>query len=306
MVIALVGTNWYGLKKTLDEHIKQFRSEHGDMAIEKIYAPESTYNEISGALGSVSLFVSTKMIVITDLSGNKEVAEKINDLIQMVDDQTTLIIVETNVDKRSAYYKTLKKLDNFKEFGELNEVQLQAWIEDYVKSAGGEINRSDASYLIERIGLNQTMIERELAKLLQYDSNITKASIEDLTDQTPVSTIFNLVDTVFSGNLNRALKLYDEQRALRVEPQAIYGMLVWQMHIVTICSAAGSKSSHEIAQETGVNSYVAGKAQTIAQRMGAAKIQNFLKLLRDIEITSKSQTYDLDDALKYAITSLAF
>lgn len=306
MVTALVGTNWYGLKHALDDLVSQFQAKHGDMAIEKIYAPDVSYNDIAGALESVSLFVSTKMVVVTDISGNKETVEKISELLKKVDDSTNFVIVESSVDKRSSYYKTLNKLDNFREFSELNEAQLSAWIQDYVTVAGGSISRSDANYLIERVGSNQTLIERELAKLLQFDPNITRKSIEELTDQTPSSTVFNLVDTVFAGNTDRALQLYDEQRAQRVEPQAIYGMLVWQMHIVTICAAAGDKTSDEIARETGLNAYVVGKAQAIARRMGGAKVQQFLKLLRDIEITSKQQTYNLDDALKYAITSLAY
>lgn len=306
MVTALVGTNWYALKKALDSRYESFSKQHGQLAIEKIYLPEASYNQLASSLESVSLFVSTKMVVATDISGNKEVMEKIGQLVEMVDESTELIIVEGSVDKRSSYYKTLKKLGDFHEFGELNEAQAAAWIQEYVKSGHGEISFADANYMVQRIGANQTLLERELAKLLLYEPKITKDAIEQLTDQTPASTIFNLVDSVFSGNIARALKLYDEQRAQRVEPQSIYGMLVWQMHIVAVCSAAGQRNSDEIARDTGLNSYVVSKAQNIARKMGSGKVQDFLKLLRDIEINSKKQTYNLDDALKYAIASLAY
>lgn len=306
MVYAIVGSNWYLVKQTLDQIVSEFEKEHGDLATERFYGPESTYEEIAGALSSVSLFMSTKMVIVYDLSANKTVAERIDELLKLASDDTRLVIVESNVDKRSSYYKQLKKLKNFKEFGEVSEDALASWAAKYVGDNKGTLSLNDARYLIQRVGANQTGMERELAKLIQYDPKISRNSINELTDQTPTGTIFNLVDTVFSGDVSGTLRMYDNQRALKVEPQAIFGMFVWQMHIVAVCLTAGNKSASQISNDTGLNSYVVGKAQTIARRMGNQKVKEFLALLRDIELTSKKQTYNFDDAIKYAITTLAY
>ena|SRR3989344_828358 len=306
MITVLAGSNWFALKDELDKLVQDFREKHGDLAIERIHAPDTNIAEILTSLGGVSLFTADKMVILTEVSGNKDVADKLDKILESVSERTSLIIVEKVLDKRSVYYKSLKKLNNFQEFNELSENALVQWAIEYVSKSGGKINAMAVLYLIERVGSSQTMIERELAKLVLYDKNISRENIDDLTEAAPSSTVFNLVESAFSGNVKGALKIYEEQRILRKEPQAIYGMLVWQMHMVAVCAAAGSKSVQEISTETGLNSYSLGKAQIVARRMGAAKVQEFLKLLRDIEITSKSQTYDFDEALKYAITSLAY
>lgn len=305
MVYAIVGSNWYLVKQALDLIVGGFQKEHGDLAIERLQGSEVEYSEIVAALSSVSLFMSTKMVVVYDLSGNKGAAEHIDDLLKLASDDAQLVIVELSVDKRSSYYKQIKKLKNFKEYSELSEDALVPWARGYVKDNNGTLSMPDAQYLIRRVGANQTMLERELSKLLQYGPIITGDTINELTEQTPSGTIFNLVDMVFSGDVSGALRMYDNQRAQKVEPQAIFGMFVWQMHIVAVCLAAGSKNSMQISQETSLNNYVVSKAQAIARRMGSKKVIEFLDLLRDIELTSKKQTYNFDDAMRYAITWLA-
>lgn len=305
MIHIFVGVNWFGIKQQLDELVKAFVSEHGDLALERIDASEASYEQILGAIESLPFLASKKLVVLQDLSLNKQTAEELETLLNRAGDTTDLIIVESKLDKRSVYYKQLKKTKGFKEFNEPDLASLATWLTDAADRAGAAISRSDAAYLVERVGLNQTALASELEKLIQYNPKITLSNIELLTEQTPSSTIFNLVDAAFSGNLKTAMRLYDEQRAQKVEPQAMHGMLVWQMNVVAACSAGGSRSASEIATDTGLNPYIVGKSQAIARQMGRARISAFLTLLRDIDYTSKRQTYDYDQAMRYAIVSLA-
>lgn len=306
MIKILVGNNWYGIKSALDEEVQGFLAENSDINIERFYGPDDEINNIKAALSSVSLFSDKKLVIVEQLSAHKETTENLEDFLKLAEGDNLLIIVESNIDKRSSYYKNLKKLEGFSEFNELDEGSLTSWIKNYTTENGGEISPADARYLVMRVGNTQANLQNELTKLLQYDKKITKYTIDLLTEQTPTSTIFSLVDIAFSGDIKKALKLYEEQRSLRIEPQAIFGMLVWQMHLVAVCLAAGNKNSSEISADTGINSYVLGKAKNIANRMGKAKIIEYLDLLRDIEKTSRKQTYNFDDAMKLAITKLAY
>lgn len=305
MIYILVGENWFGVRARLQELTAAFVSQHTDLAVEKIDADEATPERIQGAIEALPFLTTKKMVVVYHLSAHKDAAEQLEQLSIRADEITELIIVEAKLDKRSTYYKTLKKSKGFEEFNELDETGMQRWLSDHAKQKKAELSPADARYLIERVGLNQTALATELEKLTQYDPNITKQTIDLLTEQTPSSSIFNMVDAAFSGNLRSALKLYDEQRAQRVEPQAIHGMLVWQMNMVATCAAAGDRTVNEIAADTKLSPFVLGKSQTIARHMGRQKISEFLKLLRDVDYASKHQTYDYDQAIRYAITSLA-
>lgn len=305
MISILLGSNWFAIKQELDRIVSDFEKKHGSLAIERLYAPEAEKDTIFTVAGARSLFSEDRLVIMTDLSRNKAAAEEIDSLISSIDDSTVAVLVENSLDKRSVYYKTLKKLPGFKEFNELSDDALARWLVAYAESMGAKLNIGDARYLIERTGNNQTVLERELTKLALYDKSITREKIHLLTEATPQSTVFQLVETAFSGNGKRALELYNEQRALRKEPQAIFGMLVWQMHLVAVCTAAGSKSAREIAGETGLKEYSLSKAQAVARRMGTEKVRDFLTLLRDMEKTAKSQTYNLDDGLRFAIVQLS-
>lgn len=306
MTTALVGTNWFELKTELDRLVAQFVEEHGDLALERIDCEETTYEQLASSIESLPFLASKKMVVASNLSANKDITEKLDVLIEKAGDTTDLVIVESKVDKRGSYYKQLKKLAGFKEFNHPDAFALNKWVQEYVVAYGGTIRPQDASYLVERIGQDQTRLSKELEKLLQYESAITKQTIDELTEETPSSTIFNLIESAFTGNVKRSLQLYDEQRAQRVEPQAILGMLVWQMHIVSIVSfAPESKTSDQIAKDAGLNPYVVKKSQSIASKMGRDKVNKVMTQLRDIDRNSKTKAINFDDSLKYLIVALA-
>lgn len=307
MTTALTGNNSFQLNEHVRQIVAAFIREHGDLALEKLDGAEVSYEQILGAVESLPFLASKKMVVVYDMSLNKEAAEKLEQLIGGAGDTTDLIIVEAKPDKRGVYYKQLKKLTDFTEFNELDEGQLTVWLVAESKRLGASLSRSDATYLVQRVGANQMRLSHELEKLVQYNPDVTRKSIDLLTDENPSSTIFNLVDSVFSGNLRQALRIYEEQRQQKIEPQAIHGMLVWQMHAVAIAvSAPPSASSQQIAQESSMSPYVMQKSQRIARTMGRAKVVAFMKLLRDIDYRAKHEIFDYDEALRYAIVSLAY
>jgi len=284
---------------------RDFLTSHDALSVIRLEASEIEVNDLSAAVSAVSLFAEDKLIILENPSENKDIQEAIESTIATVDDVVHLVIVEGQLEKRSAYYKMLKKQPGFLEMTDMNEVSIKKWVVEYVTDKGGKIQPNDTGYLVERCGTNQRNLQNELDKLVAYDEQISRGNIDLLTDPTLSSTIFNLIDEAFSGRVDRALKLYDEQRSQKVEPQAILGMLIWQMHATTMCAAYGTAPASKIASDSGMNPYVIGKAQKIARSMGVNKIREYLGLLREIDYASKHKTYNLDDALKLAILKLA-
>jgi DNA polymerase III delta subunit len=152
--------------------------------------------------------------------------------------------------------------------------------------------------LISRIGINQQLLLNELNKLLAYDEHITKDTIVAMTESMPQSTVFELLDAAFSGNAKRAIELYREQRALRVEPQMIVGMLAWQLHILAVVKASGTKSANEIAQSAKLSPYVVQKSQGLVQRLSMPRLSQIVTELLQLDIASKRSSMDADEALE--------
>lgn len=306
MVQVFVGTNAFQINRRVRELTDAFVKEHGDLALEKIDASEVTYEQILGAVESQPFLAARKMVVVREVAQNNDATEKLDTLIERAGDDTDLIIVEGKLDKRAAYYKALKRIPNFEEHDETEAANLTGWVKQQAELLGGEISEQGARYLVDRVGPNQMKLSNELTKLVLFDAQITRQTIDNLTDENPATTVFNMIDAAFSGNLKRALQLYDEQRQQKVEPQAIHAMLVWQLHAVAVAATAPKNlDARSVASQSGLNPFVLQKSQRIAQRMGKADVHASLKLLRDIDYKSKRQTIDYDEALQYAIVRFA-
>jgi DNA polymerase-3 subunit delta len=305
MKVTLTGENSFMLHAELKTLVRQFLDEHGDMALERLDGEEATYERIQEALQSLPFLASKKMVILRAGSANKQFVERAESLLKELPDTTDLILLEPKLDKRSSYYKLVKKVTDFKEFPELDQIGLARWLVSVAKAQDGTISQNDALYLVERAGANQQLLSHELEKLLLYDQKITTQSIDLLIDPTPQSTVFELLEAAFAGNAKRAMQLYEEQRALKVEPQQIIAMLAWQLHILALIKTAGDRTPDLIAREGKVNPFVVRKSAAIARKMSLNQLKQLIYDLMTIDRRLKREALDADEALQNYLILIA-
>lgn len=305
MVVTLNGENYFGLKAELDSLIADFLAENDELGLERVDGQEASLEKINEAVSSLPFLASKKLVVLRQPGANKQFAEAVEQILGGVPETTDVILVEPKLDKRLSYYKFLKKKTDFREFPELDPNGLARWLSDTAKQRGGELNITDARYLVERVGANQQLLSNDLEKLLLYAPKITRQSIDELTDPAPQSTIFQLLEAAFAGNTKRVLSLYAEQRALKVEPPQIVAMLAWQLHVIAILKAAGGRNIDEVAREAKINPFVLRKSQGITRQLSVSDLRALVTDLLDIDVRSKSTNLDIDEALQHYLLSLA-
>jgi DNA polymerase III subunit delta len=298
MIVTLTGPNDFARHQELKKLVAGFVAEHTDLSLERLDGEEADAARMQGAVQSLPFLTARKLVVLREPGKQKAWAEHIADILKDVAETTDLIIVEPKLDKRLNYYKTLKKETDFKEFNELDGQGLARWASDYVKEQGGALSSSDARLLVDRLGPSQQLLQQELDKLLSYDPQISKASIELLTERMPQSTVFELLDAAFAGHTKRALELYREQRALKVEPQAIIAMLAWQLHVLAVVKTAGERSADEVAREAKLNPFVVRKSQGLARNLTLDQLKRLVAELLDIDTKLKTVSIDADEALR--------
>jgi DNA polymerase-3 subunit delta len=304
MIITLAGANSFLMSRRLKELIQEFEAEHGDLAIERIDGAEVEIGTLVAAVSSQPFLSSRKFVVVRDLAANKTAAEAIEQIISSVSEDTDLILYETVTDKRSSFYKTLKSKTQFEEHADLDSNSLAKWLTGEAARQNIGLSQSDAVYLIDRVGTNQAMLASELEKLALYDSQISRQSIDLLTERNPQSRVFDLLDAAFTGQVKKALTLYEEQRAQKVEPQAILALLIWQIHLIAIAKAAGNRSSDEVASEAKISPYPLGKALALAKKIKADKLRQMIADLAEIDYKNRTVYLDIDEALKSYISTL--
>ena len=304
MIVALAGKNQFLIQRRLSQLVNEFLAEESELALEKIDAAEADYEKVSDALGAMPFLANRKMVILRELGANKELTERIEQLISSISSTTTLIIVESNADKRTAYFKVLKDRTQLEYFDELDPTALVDWLVEEAKGQGGELSRQDANYLVERLGPNQMMLATELDKLLTYNVSISKDTINALTDPNPQSKIFDLLDAMFAANKSRALALYNDQRAQKVEPQAILALVVWQLQLLALAKFGEGKAPSQIASESKMSPYPLTKAQNLAKKITPGKLHEMIDQALYIDYRSKSSSIDLNEALKTFIVSI--
>ncbi len=304
MICVLTGANDFTRKAELKKLVQSFIVEHGDFGLEKIDAGEVELGRFLESIASLPFLAPRRMIVLDQPSSNKSINENIDKLLDSVAETTDLIIVEPKFDKRSVLYKTLKKKADFREFNELDEQGLARWLVTEAKARDGELSLSDASYLVQRVGINQLTASNELDKLLIYDALITRETIDYLTEQLPQSSVFDLLDAAFSGNTKRAMELYQEQRTQQVEPQAIMGMIVWQVHVIAVVKANEKLSPDEIARAAKLNPYVIRKTQSLTRNLSLKQVKELVARTLALDVRLKSEAVDADDAVQHFLITL--
>jgi DNA polymerase III delta subunit len=304
MITTLSGSNNYLIDIELKKILSDFENQQGKLAIEQIDASESDVQSINEAIIGLSFLSPIRLIVLKSGSSNKQFIDSIDQTLPQVPSTNQVVLVEPSIDKRLSYYKTLKSLTEFKSFEPLDFGQTARWIESLVKDRGGRISSNSSRYLVELIGLDQMRISNEIDKLLTYNSEIDRETIDRLVEPVAQTSIFQLLDAVFNSGPKDILRIYDDQKTQKVEPQQIIAMLTWQIHIIAMIKAAGDLSASEIARKTKISPYVVSKSMSMAKKLSKADIKQITNNLLELDVKLKNKTVDIDDALLQLLLSV--
>lgn len=305
MIRILTGPNTYLLQSKSSQLKARYVEQYGAIGLETLDGDEISFERMQEALTSLPFLAPKKLVVLKSPSSNKEFTEKYEQLLRAVPDSTDLVLIEPKLDKRTGYYKYLKKLEGFEEFSELDESKLTNWLQSYARQQGGVISPASARYLISRTGTDQLKLKQEADKLMLYSQEVTRETVDLLTAASPSSTIFELLDAAFSGNKERLLKIYEEQRSLKVDPMQIIAMLGWQFHILAIVMHAGSKNDREIASEARISPFVVQKTRAISKKLTVLRLRQLLQELVELDTRLKTSKLSADDALQAYLLTLA-
>lgn len=302
MIYFLAGDNQYAIKRQADQLTASFREAHGDLAIERLDAEEVSAGLVIEATQSLP-FLSPAKLVIAQNASDKELLLTLSQL--EVPDGVTVIVLIQKLDRRASYYKKLSKHPGFKIFDEAKAQDLPHWVSQYAKQQQGSISLADARYLVERVGANQLLLGHEIDKLILYNPQISPATIDELTEPLPQSSVFQLLEAAFAGKLAQAQHVYEQQRAQRVEPQAILAMIAWQLHAMVLVKLAGDRSVDEVARTAKLNPFVVRKSQAVAKRRNLNQLQALVSQTLELDIDLKTKPISADQAIQNLLIEIA-
>lgn len=306
MIYLYYGENTQERDVAIKKVLQEFIAVNGDMAVDVIDTESADLATIIDSVTTVPFLSPKRLVVLRYLSANKDAAAAVDMVLDRVADTTDVLFIEARLDARSVYAKTLKKrLTEVQSFDSVEGPMLQDWVMNSAKQLNGSINAASAQLLIDRVGSNQQLLHNELSKLVLVSADITDETIKEMTHISPHSSVFAMLDSIMQGSVSEASRLYYEQRVQGMEPQAILGMIAWQLHILAMIVVSKDQSVDSIATTTKLNPFVIRKNKAIAKNISRVQMVHLLDAAIESDMRIKTGKSRPDQEVHVLLLTLA-
>lgn len=222
--------------------------------------------------------------------------EKLAQILSNVPDTTTVVFVETDVDKRSKTYKAVSKYGMPMEFTRLDENQLTAWIRQECKSRHMRMEGREIAFFLSLTGTDMARIEGELQKLSSYIGEkevVAREDIEAMVIPSVEAKVFSMTDAICEGRKAEAYLVYQSllQQGEPI-PRILY-MIIRQFRLLYKVALMEGADAFTIQKELGLSSFVARNYIRQAKRFGVKKLESMLFKL--LEMDENFKTGKMDD-----------
>ncbi len=303
MIMTLTGENSFAVAVAEHQLVGAFTSKHSAHGVERVDAEDLTPARLPDLLQGTTLFAPARLVILKNLAANKPMLEPLTEALKHASPDTTVIVADSSLDKRTKLYKFLKAHSIFKEFTNLSDGQLVQWLQAEATRLGSAIGRAEAQFLVERAGRDQWRLAGEIQKLASL-AIIDKQAIEALVELTPEGTAFELLDAALAGN-KTALVKYLAALKTQEDPYKLFGLLASQVHTLAVVSAAGTRTPDIIAKEAGLHPFVVRKTRDVAARLGQARVKQMVADVATCDVQLKSTGADPWDLLQICLYKIA-
>lgn len=306
MIIFFYGPNSYASRRKLQEIVAAYKTKtSSDFGLERLDGITTNAKSLGAALRAVPFLASSRLVVVEYLSANKAASGQIEAIIQDLPTTTVVVFYEKDVDKRTAYFKTLTAKAQAQQFELLSPTQLAGWVRNHLKTLDATIEPGAMAELIDRVGDDQWRLEQELGKLASHNSEITRDHVQLLVEPGRDENIFGLVEAIASGRTKQALTQYQLLRAGGAGELYILSMITWQLRNLLLAGTAGETSPGELARVAGLSPFVAQKALARQADLDLEHIKAAFLAAVDTEYKIKSGAGKPDQLVEMLIYQVA-
>jgi DNA polymerase-3 subunit delta len=304
MIALLTGENTYRIRQSLDAMLAEARDKHGADAISRVDGSTVAVDSLPQLLTGASLFSSAQVVVLNEPSRAKAVWDRLGELLEHIDDATTLIIVDSKPDKRTKTYKLLQAMGAIKAHGLMQEGELVNWLQSRAREGGRDLEAETARYLMQYAGSDQWRLHHEIEKLLSLETLITPQLIRDVIEPEPRASAFEVLDAALSGN-RAAAESQLEALSSSEDPYRFFGLLASQVYAIAVCKAAGGRPADQVAKDAGLHPFVVKKTMNLARRYEQHEVRRLVELVADCDVRMKTSGTDPWVLMKLTVGAIA-
>lgn len=210
-------------------------------------------------------FLADRRVIFIKNSGLfKSGGEKMAQYLENPNETTTFVFTESEIDKRSKLFKLLSGNGLAVEFATQDESTLKRWVGSILSKEGKKITDQTCSRFLAKTGSDMQNIQMELEKLICYCYDkevITDEDVDAICTTRLQDRIFEMVEHVAKHDPQKALVLYYDLLAMKVEPIKIITLIARQYNLMLQAKELKKKgfASKDIASKIGVPPFAAKK-----------------------------------------------
>ena len=283
---------------------------------ERIDVDVLSLNALADIVRGGSLFAMKRLVVIRELSRDATLFGKLAEWAGEVPDETTVVLVERKLDKRTKAYKAIIKAATVILAEALTERDVrmaEEWLRTVAKQYNVPLSPAQVTQMVERALVasekvsSRVVDQMQLAhaiKALAGSKEVSDAMIATVLPQAMVDSVFDMLEIAARRESARLDTLLADM-ARTEDGHRVLALLSGQWAQLAAVAVLGG-SSQSIATELGLHPFVAKKMQETANRFKSGEIRTLTQLIADLDIdtkTSQAGPWDAVYRFLYAVIS---
>lgn len=311
MIYLIHGENAYLQEVELQKIVKA-----AGVASERIDVDALSLNALADLVRGGSLFAEKRLVVVRELSSDATLFGKLAEWVGDVPEDTTIVLLERKLDKRTKAYKAIIKEATVIGADALTERDTrmgEEWLRTVAKQHSVPLSPTQVAHMVERAlvvsekASSRVVDQMQLAhavKALAGAEAVTDDMIATVLPQAMVDSVFDMLEIAARRESHRLDTLLSDMARTEDGHRALALLSGQWAQLVAIATLGGSSQS--IATELGLHPFVAKKMQETANRFTSSEIRTLTQLIADFDIdtkTSQAGPWDAVYRFLYAIVS---
>ncbi|MES2631257.1 MAG: DNA polymerase III subunit delta [Patescibacteria group bacterium] len=271
MITLLTGENSFEIREAVQAIVAQF-----DGTPERFDGAGLELRQLPDLLMGGTLFADKRLVIISDLSSNSSLWQKLPDWLSRVSDDVHLVLVDAKPDKRTVSYKALKEAARVQEhpvWTDRDTNKAEQWLEARAKAQGVSLDKKTARHIVNRVGVDQWLLANALELLALLDE-ITPEAINQTILANPTENIFELFETALNGD-REALRDILHTLELQEDPYATFALLSSQAFSLAAVTYADDNQNAQ--KDFAIHPFVASKLARHAKRLGKPGVTRIMR-----------------------------
>jgi len=269
------------------------RKQYRDKLKAALTAPDDTMNyhyyegkdinvgEIIDLAETMPFFADRRVIILENSGLCKSGGDALAEYLKQPAESVVIILVESQIDKRSRLFKTVKDKGRACEFVPQNEQTLKKWIASLAKQDNRKISEQTAEFFLEKTGTDMANIRTEWEKLICYTMGkeiIEKEDVDVICTQRVSNRIFDMVAAIAEKRQQEALDMYHDLLTLKEPPMGILALISRQFNLMLQVKELQQKGmgGRQIADKVGLAPFIVQKYERQASRFKMKELREAL------------------------------